>query len=206
MSWTDKLWLFWPGHDRILYMAGRRYEYLLLAAATSCLLEDKAAGLAAIATANLTSPDGRVMMLKYLKYLEIFLEDSQRLPAVPITALHTLAKLVSAIRELDSKGKRNLLREFRNSDREYHRAWRTWYADPDVFVRRHPEIKIFQEALPQWLRDAMYGWARVCPKCGLASPALAQKCDCGHALTDRDCPNWQAAKATGRRRSRSPSH
>jgi hypothetical protein len=153
-------------------MAGRRYEYFLLAAATSCLLDDKAAGFAAIAAANLANPDGRVMMYEYLKYLEMFLKENQQVPK-PITALCTLATLVSQIKELDFKSKRDLMRTFRSADREYHQAWKGFLCGPS---RLRPQAPRDESSV----KHSLSGWWTECtaspgPAPSATSPAQHQR-------------------------------
>jgi hypothetical protein len=137
-----------PSHQ-LFEMAARRFEYFIVAAATWCCLDDKPARLAAIAAASITSPDARALMLQYLESVATSLEGKQNA---------RVADLMSAIRPACSADeKRALRRELKLSNREYYDALVGWHADPDVFVRRHPEIKEFRKELPQWLLDALRG-------------------------------------------------
>lgn len=198
ISWKDKLLLarVWvglrptskPRRERMLELAGRRYEYFILAAVTWCCCDDAAARLAAITTASATSADARRMMIQYLSLISLGVRPEQQ---EKVAELISVIVLTAGDQELSLKRKLHLTRALRNTDQEYHRAWKSMYADPEIFGRRHPEIKMIQQAWPQWLHDALYGCARVCPKCHRNNAASAELCDCGHALTDRDCPNFR---------------
>jgi len=137
-----------PAHQ-LFEMAARRYEYFIVAAATWCCLDDASARLAAITAVSLTSPDARRLMLQYLQSVAASLDASQQ---------KNVADLTKAIEPVCSvEQKRTLRRELKKADREYYDALVGWYADPDVFVRRHPEIKGFRHELPEWLLDALRG-------------------------------------------------
>ena len=131
--------------------------------------------------------DARIFMFKYLHGIALCLDTPQQEKA---------GNLVSAInlcvgRLQTRNDKRPILRELRRADLEYHLAWKALYADPQVFVRRHPGLKEFRQVIPPWLLDSMYETARVCPKCNLTNSASTERCDCGSTLTERDCPNFR---------------
>jgi len=135
-----------PAHQ-LFEMASRRYEYFVVAAATWSCLNDEAARLAAIAAVSLTSPEARKLMLQYLESVAKSLEGSQQ---------RRVFELVSAIEpDSSTEKKRALRRDLKKADRQYYEALVGWHADPDVFVRRYPEIKEFRRELPQWLLDAL---------------------------------------------------
>lgn len=189
ISWRHRLWaVLLGGRERALEISGRRYEYFVLAALAWCCCGDESAGLAAIATAGSTSVDGREMMIKYLNLVSEVLDLEQR---EKIANLITGVRGAADHREMSLTRKLRLSRGLRNADPEYYVAWKRMLAEPGVFCRRHPEITEFRQGLPQWLRDAMYGCARVCPNCGLTNAASTEACACGQPLTARDCPNFR---------------
>jgi hypothetical protein len=133
--------------NQLFEMAVSRYEYFIIAAATWCCLDDSSARLAAMVAASLTSPGAQELMLKYLGSVAPLLEESQQKKAT---------SLISAIEPRCSADQKQFLRsELRRADREYYDALVGWYANPDVFIKRHPDIKELRRELPEWLLDEL---------------------------------------------------
>lgn len=186
-NWKDLRWLPWSGRKHTLEIGGRVYEYFIFASVAWCCYDDDAACVAAITAASTTTPDAREFMLKYLNVVALLYgDDTRRSKALD---LFRTVEQTAGSQSLSIEEKLVLLRILRAKDPEYHGAWRRLRVDPEVFCRRHTEINTVRQGWPQWLHDAMYGCARVCPNCRRTNAASAGRCDCGHALTDRDCPN-----------------
>ena len=188
MTWTDKLWSLWVGRKSLFRQVGQRYEYFILAAVCWCCYDDDAARVAAITTAATTTPDGRAFMIKYLEIVGALLDDDYR--KMRVAELITTIETTVGQESLSMANKLIYTRALRSADREYHRAWKSMWADPDVFCNRYPQIRTLRCGWPEWLHDAMYGCARVCPNCRRTNTASADHCACGHTLADRDCPNF----------------
>jgi hypothetical protein len=143
--WIQKLS---PSHQ-LFEMAARRFDYFLVAAATWCCLDDKPARLAAVTAASLSNPDTLALMLRYLQTVSESLDGKQQ---------GRMAELVSAIQEpFAADQKRALRRELKLTNRSYYDALVGWYADPEAFVRRHPEIQDARGVLPEWVLNELRG-------------------------------------------------
>jgi hypothetical protein len=141
--WIHKLS---PSHH-LFEMAARRFDYFIVAAATWCCLDDKPARLAAVTAASLSNADTLALMLRYLESVAQSLDGKQQT---------RMSDLMSAIQHpFPAEQKRALRRELKMTNQGYYDALVGWYADPEAFVRRHPEIQDARGELPEWVLNEL---------------------------------------------------
>jgi hypothetical protein len=124
-------------------------EYFFVAAFTWLLRNDEAAHIAAIASGVTGARKQRASMLEWLEGLTRKLDQAQ---------VAQVAELLAFLRSKDW-GSADVFRARRalaRVDREYWRAMSNWYgkADPEVFVRRHPQMRPIREMIGRVVAEA----------------------------------------------------
>ncbi|MGD0013552.1 MAG: hypothetical protein ABSD56_03880 [Bryobacteraceae bacterium] len=124
-------------------------EYFFVATFTWLILNDEAAHIAAMASGMTAAGEQRASTLVNLEKLTSQLDQEDRRRVAQLSAF-----LQSKDWDLgDAFRARKALMQI---DREYWRAMSNWYgrADPDVFVRRHPEMRDVRDSIARKVAEA----------------------------------------------------
>jgi hypothetical protein len=124
-------------------------EYFFVATLTWLGLNDETAHVAAIASGMTAASEQRASMLVNLEELTSQLDQEDR---------RRVAQLSMFLQSKDW-GTGDVIRARKalmDLDQEYWRAMSNWYgkADPDVFVRRHPEMQGVRQSIARKVTEA----------------------------------------------------